>query len=205
MDKKNFDQISAHFHKTIQNLDIYHPKIVIAFSGIPGSGKTFIAKQLENKYKAVRIQNDKIREAVDKVFQNISNEEAEKFKDSYLMSVLDELKNKRNGLIILDSSMDRRYPKIIKWCKENNFKLIVIKLDITKEIAVKRLKEREGTNAKNYLKNLDRWFLDFKKFNRNYKADITIDSNKDTVGRELESKLKPLFTIIEETLRSFIL
>jgi predicted kinase len=39
---------------------------MICFAGIPGSGKTYLAKKIEKKYGGVRITSDEIRKIIDK-------------------------------------------------------------------------------------------------------------------------------------------
>ncbi len=54
--------------KHLKNKNISNnKKAVICFSGIPGAGKTYIAKILEKRYKGVRIRSDDIREIVKKL------------------------------------------------------------------------------------------------------------------------------------------
>jgi len=65
LNKQTFNKISKKYfpilkNKNLKNKNIKNKKLAICFSGVPGSGKTSIAKIIEDKYKAVRINKDEI-------------------------------------------------------------------------------------------------------------------------------------------------
>jgi adenylylsulfate kinase-like enzyme len=50
-----FEEIYKKHSKILENKNIKNEKLIICFSGIPGSGKTTVAKKLERRYRGVRI------------------------------------------------------------------------------------------------------------------------------------------------------
>src|SRR5437868_6813229 len=86
-------------HRQIPNKTFF-----ICFSGTPGMGKTYIAKILEDTYKAVRINTDEIR----KIIKSLDNEFTENSVETYLYYFLKNYSSP-NRFFILDASIDRRY------------------------------------------------------------------------------------------------
>jgi len=64
MNKQLFGKIHKKYIKKLKHLNIPHKKLMICFSGFAGSGKTYIAKIVEKKYKGVRIRSDDIRKII---------------------------------------------------------------------------------------------------------------------------------------------
>lgn len=191
MDK---EQILKHIYaihsKNLKNLEeLNNFKIILFFSGIPGSGKTTLAKEIEERYNGIRLNNDDIRDIiVDALHLNIESEEVHKLTKEYSLYLTNKLSNVKNGLIILDSSIDRSFEQIKKWADKNSYKLFVIKLDISKEEIINRINLRQGKDAHIYLDNLDRWWNDYVEFNKLYRADFIYHSEKD---------LNNLFEVLE--------
>ena len=61
---KIFEKINKRFFPKLKNTNTNNLPFIIAFSGVPGSGKTTISKILEKKYKGVRIDNDELRDII---------------------------------------------------------------------------------------------------------------------------------------------
>ena len=118
--------------KTLKNLNLPHEKLIIFFAGIPGSGKTYIAKFLEEGYSAVRISNDELRKLIRKIYNKNFN--------SYLEDVDTSLYNYwewfisnydfPNKLIIADRGIERKYKNVFPFVKKLNYKIFIISLKI---------------------------------------------------------------------------
>ena len=198
MDINIFNKIYKLHKKKLKYLSVPHKKLLICFSGIPGSGKTHIAKILEEKYKGVRINNDNIRKIISELISEKTakdTKEAEKKRenilDKYLIWLLENnLFN--NGLIILDSSIDRKYKEIFLIAKENRFDLFVVRIIVSREIAEKRAIERHGGTDVHFVSNINRWIKENEEFNYKVKTGITIWNNTVLNLNSLFEKLEKL-------------
>ncbi|MEK6894075.1 MAG: hypothetical protein AABX10_01285 [Nanoarchaeota archaeon] len=177
-------------HKTQLNyLNISHKKLLICFSAIPAAGKTHISKILEEKYKAVRINNNSIREIIKSIIPGTKNEILDKRQEilqDYLLWFLNNY-SFLNKLIIIDSGIDRKYSKIKEFADKNDFDLFLIHLKVSREVAYKRAILRNGGKEdSNFTQNIERWIKENKKLLSNVLPDILLD------GENL--KLEELFS-----------
>jgi hypothetical protein len=101
-----------------------------------------------------------------------------------------------NKRFILDASIDRKYTQLFFFCKKHTINLIVIRLDVPRDIITKRLYDREGDKVTWYLKHLDAMFLDYHKFAESYK-DYILFTNIDGAS------LIPLFQEIDKKIACF--
>jgi adenylate kinase family enzyme len=176
MDKKQYNKISETLFSKLKNTNIYHSPFIITFSGVPGCGKSSLAKLLEQKYRAVRINNDFIREIIRKRKLTNSEEDVEQLLQDYNYHLIENYPFK-NKLIILDKSMDRRYNQFIGLFKSENLEYFVIRLDTPNiEMALKMLGKREEI-TKQVKNSMKRWFREYHRCCDNLKADITFDVN----------------------------
>lgn len=68
--KKLYKKIFALHKKKLRNTSKNHShRIIISFSGVPGSGKTHLSKLIEKRYGAVRIPKDDIRDILNHQLQ----------------------------------------------------------------------------------------------------------------------------------------
>lgn len=162
--------------------NVAHPKFLILFSGIPASGKTYSAKILEEQYEALRINSDDLRKLIMAQGKKYPRLREETFREQllvdYLMYLIENapLKNKR---MILDSGIERKYDRIAKAARKHGYKTFIIKIICSKKVASKRARKRmEGTDA-HFNKNIDRWRVEFNRFSRLKREDITIRNDTD--------------------------
>lgn len=185
MIKEQFRTLYEKHLSLLKNLDIENNKLIISFSAVPGSGKTTIAKQLEERYNGVRINTDYLRESIRELFKT-TRKETEEILKKYLVYFADKY-NFSNGLIILDASVDRDYEQIKALGKINGFNLFVIKITVSKENLIKRIKERNKEDAQEFLDRLDEWI----EYNENFnKSDFAMDNNNELNLEELFFKLE---------------
>lgn len=160
-----FQKIEAQQYNLFKNLEVKNNPLIIFFSATPGMGKTHLAKILEEKYKAIRISTDDIRNIMRSM--NITAKDKEQIIDKYFFNLLENYKG-INKLIILDASIDRRYKKVFPYLDSKNIPYIVIRFDVPMDVVKQRIQEREKENSKFYLSNLDKWYADYIDFAKHY-------------------------------------
>jgi predicted kinase len=175
MDKELLNKIYKLHIKQLKNLSIPHKKLVICFSGIAGSGKTYIAKILEEKYNGVRIRNDDIREIIRGINKEIDIDEAVY---NYLGWFSNNYKF-QNELLILDSGIERKYLELFPYFKKKGFVIFIIRLKVHEKVYQRRIIEKLGKLDNNYLTRIKSWKKQYKEFGKRIKSDIIIKNNKD--------------------------
>ena len=185
MNKEIFRKIFNKHKNQLKNLNEKHEKLVICFSAIPGSGKTYVSKILEKKYKAVRISNDNIRKIILRIFQDKTDDQRQTLLKEYFKQFLKHY-NFQNKLIILDFGIDRKYTWLFPLLKDGEYKIFIIKIKSTPELIEKRVIKKLGILDQNYIKNIERWRKEFNEFENNYNSDIILE-NKEVIN------LIPLF------------
>lgn len=188
MEKEIFNQIyNKHKNKLKYLTNKNENRLVIAFAGVPGSGKTAISKLLEDKFKAVRINSLDVQNLLEDIKNEKVYEGVILDKREYIMWLMSKIAREgSNKLIILDKAIDRTYDDVYKWAKENNYHSFVVSLTGDARVFKGRIIKREGDNAVNYLKDFYRQWKEFLDFQEHHKADVIIDSSKLTPEECLE-------------------
>jgi len=167
-----FPEIFQTHMQSLKNLDKKNPKVLILFSGTPGSGKTTISHSLEKSFNAIRISSDDVRDMLFKAGVSVSRV------DEYIEYCLQELKSVSvNRTIIIDRSSDRRYSDYTRFAKDQGFATFLIRIIAPREIIEKRLRKR-GKDADRFLGDLDSAFADYRRFSRKFSFDYTFDATK---------------------------
>ncbi len=193
MDNELFRKIRQEQIKQLKNLDKPNKKLLICFSGIAGSGKTYIAKILEKKYSGVRIRSDDVREIIRDL--EIEEEKTNDTTYNYLNWFFNNY-NFQNKLIILDKGIDRRYKEIFSLFERKGYEIFTIRLEVPRKIYERRIKEKLGELDENYINSIDRWIKEWESFGKNMKSDIIIENDKDG-----ELDLRFLFSKLEEIIK----
>lgn len=178
--------------KYLKYLDESNPRVLILFSGTPGMGKTTLAKRLEDYFHGVRINLDLLRKMM--------SEHGFRYEDPLLQylrwSMLKLLAETSNHLIILDSSVDRKYEICQTLAKEHGFEIYLIRLEVEREEVEKRIVSR-GTDVENLLLNMDGYWRDYEKFGETVEADFYLDN-----GSESNETLSELIENLTEKMAS---
>ncbi|MFH1607899.1 MAG: AAA family ATPase [archaeon] len=192
MEEELMKQIYQKHIRKLKNLNVSYKSLVICFSGIPGSGKTYVAKILEKKYKGVRIRNDDIREIVTKLDKKLDLDEVTYAYDKWFF----ENYKFKNKLIILDSGIDRKYDDIFPLLKKKGYRIFIIRLKVSEKVYERRIKDKLGKLDGNYINRINDWKRQYKEFGRKVKFDIIIENEK---YEELD--LEVLFGKLDEVVR----
>lgn len=193
INKNKFEIISKRLLPQLKYKDLPNKQLIITFAGVSYSGKTAIAKILEDKYKSVSISSDNLMGIASREY-SIKNLDYEKLKNDYIYYIL---KNPpfRNHLIILDKSMDREYKRFFEVCKSNDLNYFLIQLEISRKNAVSRAKKRNPHDLDSWLSRFDRWFREHEEFKKNVKSDVILDGAKP----DLKRLFKKIDSILEST------
>jgi tRNA uridine 5-carbamoylmethylation protein Kti12 len=184
-----FDKILEEYRKKLENLTIDNKKLIICLAGIPGSGKTYLARKLENRYKGVRINSDDIRKIIDNKITKKESEREVVLKE-WLLKLLKNYPFK-NKLVILDRGIERTYQDVVKISREKNWQMFIIKMIVPKNIIIKRIKIKDRERLEKRPEDIKRWFREFKEFNEKIKTDFVFRKNSD---------LKELFLKLDDIL-----
>jgi tRNA uridine 5-carbamoylmethylation protein Kti12 len=172
-----FEDVFKKHIKKLKNIDIENDSLIIAFAGVPGSGKTSIAIELEKRLKGMRISSMDVQLLLEGLRKEKLYEGHILEKREYIYCLLEKIfREYRNKLIILDKGIDRTYEEVKDFCYKNYVKLLVIALDVGKDVVRERLILREGKLAIDYLNNLDRWFEDYQDFKNKGNYDFLFDT-----------------------------
>lgn len=188
-EQKILKEIFTIHKRKLKHLNVKHEKLLICFSGIPCTGKTHLAKILENKYQGIRISTDELRKIIKKLGRKKYPQLLDKtYKEKILHEYLSYLIEKwtfKNKLVLLDKGIDRDYEKISDKAKKAKFKLFIIRIVATKKIAKKGVILKLGKPDKNFIENINLWVKEFKQFDKTHKVDLTI---KNDILHHLKTK-----------------
>ncbi|GEM_PF-1319225 len=190
--KEILQEIYRVYLKQLLHLEIPHQKLVICFSGIPGSGKTALAKKIEERYLGVRINNDDLRRVIAEVMEKyrlLRNEENNQKMLHDSLAYFFSAYLGKNKLIILDSSIDRTWKEEKKWFEESGYSFFIIRMDISLEEIHRRLQEREMKMPERNFERLKHWKKEYAKAKREIKADFTVKDNSLEEVQKLFEKL----------------
>ena len=189
MDKKELIEKTYLEHvKQLNNLGVVNDKLLICFSGIPGSGKTTIAKILEERYKAVRIRGDDIR----KILKSIDSEaDLDEDLNKYIAWFFENYSFK-NKLIVLDSGIDRRYEQIIGFAENEGFEVFIIRLEVSREILEKRIFDKKNCRDPHFDSEIDRWEEEWRKFGEIVESHVILKNEGELSLDEVFGKLDNL-------------
>jgi len=174
-----FDKVFEQQFSTLQYTKEQKPKFLILFSGARGTGKTTIAKRLEEKFHAIRFSRDDAEVLFAKCGATSPDLNA------YLLWGVDQIYRKSpNHLIILDASCDASYASLVKFARDEGFTPFLIHMEVDKETA----RGRSGCAH-----DFDRSWVDSQLFSFYNFADFHFPNN--TVG---ESTLAHLISVLTD-------
>ncbi len=192
--EKVFNEVYQKYKVNLENIDVPNKKLLICYAAVPASGKTAISVILEKRLKGIRINAGDVQMLLEKYrgeqFYEGFIQEKRAFVYWLMQKVVDEFSNK---FIILDKSIDRSYDEVLQWSKKNDVPMIVVSLEVSKKELEKRLIEREGSYAKNYLNDLDRWIREHEEFKKTDKHNLifnTEDNSAEEIVVSIEEYIK---------------
>ena len=176
MDQDLFQKIYTRHLPHLKHLDVVNnTKMLICFSGVAGVGKTTVATLLEERYRGVRINNDDIRAIMEEL--GIPYHVSQAPLQEYLIALANRIAETKNGLIILDSSIDRKYDMVRAWVDEHNMPMYIIRMEAARETIHERIKNRNKEAASDYLRHMNVLYRDYEQFNATHKANFVLNND----------------------------
>jgi predicted kinase len=171
MQTDEFNQrLATAYLQTLMHRGIPHKRVLLSFCGVPGSGKTTLAKKLTYDLRAQYLRHDDIRalirqEGCDPAKMNVG----------LISSIVSEIimAHDANKFIIVDAGQDRQWERFFQHAKQWNAKPIIIRLNVPEEIVRARLIEREGMEG-GHVAQLGTFIDQFENCKKLVKADIEL-------------------------------
>jgi len=176
MDVILYRQIFERHRVRLHHLETPHPKLVVTFSALAGSGKTTLAKAIEGRYAAVRVSNDHIRRIIDELDLGLDPVARQRLLEQYVMRLFEFLSLQSNGLILLDSSIDRKYFEVRDRVRPLGYRMVLIKISLPRRELERRIRSRDKSqaNPEAYLREFDRWTADHRRLASRVKPDVIL-------------------------------
>lgn len=190
------ETIDAAYRPTLKSLDVSHPKLIILFSGPPSSGKSRIARALEEHFRAVRLEADAIRIILGDLYPDMSLDEKSQIAYRYLGGLCAELaKTSANGLWVIDSSTDRTYDAWMNFTREHGFDAFLIEMRIPEDVHRQWIiagGDRPFSSAAGYLEKMAFRRQQQRDFLRNHTPDLVVEPgySMQTIYDAVERRLK---------------
>jgi hypothetical protein len=196
MRKELKEILDEKWYSKLPNKECAHEKLLIGFSDIPGSGMTDdYSLLISGRYNGVWINKDAARTLIYENEKIESTQQVEDILDEYMDDCLDRLSKIKNGLLVLDAGIDRKYEFYRNWAKLNGYEMYIIGFIVTPEEVMNRVrKDRDKQTAEWFENQLERWYQDQNKFNELYGANFFINDNnlleQDLLFEELDKIIK---------------
>ncbi|HEU4966104.1 MAG TPA: HAD-IA family hydrolase [Candidatus Saccharimonadales bacterium] len=181
MTEETFQHIANDYYASLSHKDVRQPRCLVIFSGVPGSGKTTVACALEERLGVVCLSNDEVRRRIVAADPDIRREDQEHAKFIISNKVLDKLAEETQNVIVLDASCDRGYDEYATWAEKHEYRIVLVRLEIPREVIVRRLEKRLAENDEPVIKRsgwfekIGLWWQQWEAFGEEHKADVTID------------------------------
>lgn len=179
-----FQKIYKEHKKYLKYLNHKNKKLIVTFSGTFGSGKSTIAKQIEEYFKGIRINNDDIRKIIDSVTDSQDSEQKQQMLIEYNKRLFGYGSQESNGMVILDASIDREYELVQKLAEKYGYKIFIIRMDLEKETIINRIKKR-GIDVENFLKKFAINYEDFQSVKNKIVPNYIINEENNDDERSL--------------------
>src|SRR5215217_8234251 len=123
-DEITLDEVDQTYWPMIKNIDTKNPRLMVLFSSPAGTGKSTTAKEIEEQFHGLRLQNDAIRKIIQKTNPSLTLAERSKITHNYMEYLWEELvSTSPNGLWIIDASIDRRYETLATFAEKYKFQI----------------------------------------------------------------------------------
>lgn len=184
------EQLAESYINTLGNKDHAHPAFVIGFAAVPGSGKTTLATKLEQDLGGMRVNKDELNDLWQQLDSEYPTDPQEQLVKTIYYIVASLIRNYPNKLVILDSSLDRKYLETKQRLEQMGIKLFVISIEVPKSELERRINERNKEAAQPYLDKLDGWISDHENFLQNFQPDFLFTDNYAELLERLQREIE---------------
>lgn len=192
-----FQKIYKLHKEQLKYIDFPNKKLIVTFSGCIGSGKTTLAKHIEEEFKGVRTNHDDIREIINNIINPKTDAEKQQALINYNIYLSNCLSREKNGFVILDASTDREYELLKKFAEKYGYKVFVIRMDLSKNTIVNRINKR-GTNIDEILKVFEINYKDFQNSKDKIPANYVITEENNDDIQALFNEIRSFLTNIND-------
>ncbi len=183
MTKQDLADIADAYYAILQNKRVHHPKCLVLFSGVPGSGKSTIACAIEKELRAIRLSNDEVRDRILMADPVVGIENREHAKLVIATELFERVAREPNGLVVVDASCDRGYDYYRSWGNKHGYRIILLRMDTPRNTVEQRLRARNNQESRNIISSpaaLDTWWSQWKAFGIEHTPDLTITPDTST-------------------------
>jgi len=168
-----FEEIYNIHSPNIKLGDATKPALVV-FSAIPGSGKSELTKRLVGRHGFTRIANKDIRSAMEQT--GYADDIAI---GDYTLWLLSRLSQGGPKSIVFDRNIDQWHELPRDWAINNDYKFVVVRIEVSRSNLEKRLHRREGDKVSTVLGVLDHYQNQHEQLSKTIPADITLKEDYD--------------------------
>lgn len=147
---------------------------LIVFSAIPGSGKSELTKRLVEDYGITSIANKDIRKSLEQ-----TGHTDDVIIGEYTLWLLDRLTKQKPHTIVFDRNIDQWYGAAKHWAFKNNYRLVLVQIEVSRSTLEKRLHHREGNEVSKVLGMLDFYHKEHGRVTQNMQTDIVFKEDYD--------------------------
>lgn len=180
---QSVEAIEKEYFNSLLNLEVQNPRLMILFSGPPGSGKSVLARQIAEKFSAIRLENDELRRLVHAHYPNQSPVQRSEITYKCMGKCWNKLLTESsNGLWVIDASIDRRYKFAFDFANNNSFHKLIIAIRLPEKVNKGRILEREGNSSAHVdavLKHMAQCRTEQELFLENHNPDMIVSESTD--------------------------
>lgn len=183
--------LDEEFYEMIPNKTVANNhRVLICFSEIPEAGKEKLAEKIVDRYKAAKITKDDARTLVYKNEKIENTDQVEEILDAYMETLMEKISKLPNGVVVLVSSVDRRFDKVQKWAEKYKYEIFLIKVETPKEEIIASWKAgKDKETFEWFVAQMDRWTQDFNNFSQKVHPDFIWQNRDEDQMEDLYSKL----------------
>ena len=170
MTDPEIQKITDEYYAAVPHKNARGPKVMILFSGVPGSGKSTVARVLEREFRAVRLSNDEVRSRIWAVAPHAPLKEREAAKLRIATDVLTRVLQAGNGMAIIDTSCDRGYDYYQEFAAKYGYRIVLLRL----RVPYSEIKARLAARGDVSVAHLPGWWRQWQTFGRTHTPNLII-------------------------------
>jgi predicted kinase len=148
LDKADINSyLDTHYLRSLSNLTVAHPKLLIVFSGGNGVGKSSLSAKIQAELQALVLENDAIRTALLEYKPELDKDRQllGKLVWEYTQELYPRLESvTTNGLVVRDAVIDWYFDKILPVFKQNKYEIFIVRFELSREKQLELLRKRGG-------------------------------------------------------------